>query len=357
MGEEIVNALSLAGIGDLDAEGAKRSRESQEALNRFQAARDRARAGEQRRASEAASEETTREIRQIRAELDPAALQKAEAEIETFARRRIARVGVTADPESMKRAQADIDKFTADTFRKARGSQEDERIKRAEKIAELEAKLNARKESDAVRLGKLNDRIAKLQYAEQFRVGDDLQRTRLERLNLEVERNELVGEIQNRNEEHRKELQDEYIRAEEAYLAARERAEERITAEINSRANSLMPDTQATGSQQDRIARLRKDLARSAQQLQNAEARGLPTADLRARVRTRAARLAEAESVVEEQTRRVASVVTLGVKDALGEKLDKQITAQENLQPLARDMEKSRMALQNIEKALSVGVK
>jgi translation initiation factor IF-2 len=305
MGEEIVNALSLAGIGDLDAEGAKRSRESQEALNRFQAARDRARAGEQRRANEAAQAE----------------------------------------------------KKQADERAKQEKQIADERRSRAEKIAELEAKLNARKESDAVRLGKLNDRIAKLQYAEQFRVGDDLQRTRLERLTLEVERNELVGEIQARNEEHRKELQDEYIRAEEAYLAARERAEERITAEINNRANSLMPDTQATGSQQDRIARLRKDLARSAQQLQNAEARGLPTADLRARVRTRAARLAEAESVVEEQTRRVASVVTLGVKDALGEKLDKQITAQENLQPLARDMEKSRMALQNIEKALSVGVK
>jgi hypothetical protein len=305
IGDEIASALSLAGVGDFDPEGAARSRQSQEQLDRFQKMRERARTREQQDAAAKAAED---------------------------------------------KRQSDI---------KARQEKEvaDARRKTLEEIAALEAKLNERKESDAVRLGKLNERIARLQYAEQHRVGDAFQQTRLQRLQLEVERKELIGEIEAKNEEHRKQLQDEYIRAEEAYLAAKERAEARITQEIKNRAQSLMPNTQATDSQQGRIERLRDDLARAAQQLQRAQALGLPTQDLQGRVRRRAARLAEAEGQVEEQTRRIAEVVTLGVRDALGEKMDAQIRAQENLSPLAGDMQKSRMALQNIEKALAVGVK
>lgn len=310
LGDIYANILSAVAPQYFDAAGAERSRRTQEQLDRFEQMRNRARGAEQ------------------------------------------------AERAARERAEEQARRAAMESERRERTRIENERKQRLEEIAQLEARLSQRNISDARRLAEVQDRIARLRFAQRQTVGYDNTQVTLELRRAEVEQMEIIGRIQDSNEQKRKQAQDEYIRAEERLIDARTNAERAITDEIKRRTESITPEGEASPAVRQREERDRRRLERLAARLRRAEERGLQGQDrLRDQVADAAGNVAGNVASAEAIADRIGSVIQRGVEAAMGDTIRAREEADANLEKLAGDMEKSRHSLENIEKSLSVGVR
>jgi hypothetical protein len=310
IGDDIVSLLESALPGNFDSAGAQRARERQAQLDRFAEIRNRARGAEQ--AAEA-------QARREREQAERSALQERLAE-----ERRVAT----------------------------------EREKIAQEIAELEARLNRRTLTDRQELVRIEASIAQLRHNLRTPGVGDNGESLLALRRAEVERMEILKRIQESNDRARKAAQDEYIRAEERLMRAREESERRIADIIRRRVEQITPATDESPAQRSRRERDEARLQRLVQRLRRAEERGLQGQDrLRDQVADAAGRVAGSQVASEDVASRISSVIQRGVESAIGDSVRAREEANAGIEKMAGDMERARASLEAIEQALTVGVR